>query len=262
MDEEALTRALKDTSIFAVRALAETGSTNDVALQWIDAGAEDLSLVIADRQTQGRGRLHRTWVTEPDASLAFSLILKPTVVEAAAPSALFAPMCGLAVATALEKRYSLYPQIKWPNDVLLERQKCCGILVEAAWSGSQLAGIVLGIGINIQAGALPAGTTTRFPATWIEKYTRQSVDRFELLAEVLKQLAAWRGQIGSDLFFREWERRLAFRGEIIRVEESEKSSIIGTEYGVDSTGALLVQSSDGIQHRIEVGDVHLSPTQA
>jgi BirA family biotin operon repressor/biotin-[acetyl-CoA-carboxylase] ligase len=261
MDEEALTRVLEDTGIFAIRALAETGSTNDIALQWIDAGAEDLSLVIADRQTQGRGRLHRTWITEPDASLAFSLILKPTMAEAKAANALFAPMCGLAVATALEKRYLLQPQIKWPNDVLLERQKCCGILAEAAWSGSYLSGIVLGIGINVQAGALPAGTNTRFPATWIEKHTRQSVDRFELLAKVLKQLIFWRQQIGSTLFFREWEKRLAFRGEIVRVEESEKSSIIGTEIGVDSTGALLLQSSDGVQNRIEVGDVHLSPTQ-
>jgi BirA family biotin operon repressor/biotin-[acetyl-CoA-carboxylase] ligase len=262
MDQEILSLALQNTPVSACRAFEETGSTNDVALEWIDCGAGDMALVIADRQTRGKGRLQRTWVTQPGASLAFSLILKPTDTEKATPSALFAPLCGLAVASALENCCHLHPQIKWPNDVLLERQKCCGILVEAAWNGSELAGLVLGIGINIEAASLPAEINTRFPATWLEKHTHQPIDRFELLAAIVNQLAAWREQMGSQFFFAEWSRRLAFCGETVRVEESEKSSIIGTELGVDPEGALLIQSTDGLQHRIEVGDVHLSPTHA
>jgi BirA family transcriptional regulator, biotin operon repressor / biotin---[acetyl-CoA-carboxylase] ligase len=259
MDVNALRRALLHSPVNELRAFESIGSTNDEALHWIDAGATDFALVITDQQTNGRGRLNRQWITRPEASLAFSVILKPTARELAAPSSLYAPMCGLAVWQALHEALGLDPQIKWPNDILLERQKCCGILVEAAWSGTQLNGIVLGIGINITADALPADAVTRYPATWLEKHTFSPVDRFALLSEISGGLQYWRDRLGSSEFFTTWQDHLAFRGETVRIVENEKTSIIGTEEGIDPSGNLIVRDADGKKIIIEVGDVTLRP---
>ncbi|MEN4100610.1 MAG: biotin--[acetyl-CoA-carboxylase] ligase, partial [Anaerolineaceae bacterium] len=103
------------------------GSTNDEALRWAEQGAPDAALVVADTQTAGRGRMDRRWVTRPGVALAFSLALRPTPVEASALG-LFSPLGALAVAAALRENYGLLAEVKWPNDVLLERRKCCGIL--------------------------------------------------------------------------------------------------------------------------------------
>ena len=261
MNEFSLRNALKNTPVSQIRAFETIGSTNDEAIHWVDEEAPDFALVIADTQTKGRGRFNRQWITRPEASLAFTVILRPTAQEKAAPSALFAPMCGLAVWQTLANMLSLEPSIKWPNDVLLDRQKCCGILVEAAWSGNQCKGIVLGIGINITPDSLPPDTNSLFPATWIEKYTRQRVDRFALLANILVSLQIWRGKLGRLEFFETWQNHLAFRGEAVRIVENENTSIIGIEEGIDSTGNLILLDDNGKKHTIEVGDVHLRPEE-
>ncbi|MHC1739538.1 MAG: biotin--[acetyl-CoA-carboxylase] ligase [Anaerolineaceae bacterium] len=259
MYETKLLQSLTHSPVSEVHALQSTGSTNDDALLWLDQGAPDFSLVIADEQTKGRGRFQRQWITRPDSSLAFSVILRPTSQEMAAPNSLFAPLCGLAVWQVLHEQLGLDPQIKWPNDILLERQKVCGILVEAAWMGSTLSGLVLGIGINISADSLPPDTTPRFPATWLEKYTKTPVDRYSLLAQILCALDYWRTRMGSPEFFTTWQDHLAFRGETVSIVESEISSIIGSEEGIDRNGNLLLRDAIGNQIVIQVGDVHLRP---
>ena len=94
--------------------------------------------MIADQQTKGRGRLGRSWVTNPGAALAFSIILRPTAEEID-HLGLFSPLAGLAVCLALQNLH-LPAEIKWPNDVLLARRKTCGILAESVWQGEQLQG--------------------------------------------------------------------------------------------------------------------------
>jgi len=258
MDEAALHSALENSSVVsAIRAFTTTGSTNDDALQWIDEGAPDFALVIADQQTKGRGRLNRTWVTRPGASLAFSVIFRPSQQEQTTPSTLYAPLCGLAVWQTLHESLGLDPQIKWPNDILLERQKCCGILTEASWNGAQLNGIVLGIGINITAEALSPDAAMRFPATWLEKYTAQPVEHFKLLAEVIKSMQFWRSLMGTPEFIETWQDHLAFRGEAVSIVENEKNSIIGVEEGIDACGNLILRDAAGKKITIEVGDVSL-----
>lgn len=260
MDTNLLKKALAATPVTDMRAFDEIGSTNAEALQWVENGSPDFALVIADRQTKGRGRFNRLWITHPGASLAFTVIFKPTAQELAAPSSLYAPLCGLAVWQSLHDSLGLEPQIKWPNDILLERQKCCGILVEASWVGKQLNGIVLGIGINITPESLPSTEEAlRFPATWVEMFTNKPVDRFGLLAEVLKSMQYWRAHLGSPEFFTTWQEHLAFRGEQVRIEQIEKSSIIGNVKGIDSRGNLLLLQENGTEVAVEVGDVHLRP---
>ena len=257
MDKVALQSALFGTSVSELRVFDQIGSTNDEALHWIDEDAPDFALVIADQQSQGRGRLERQWITRPGASLAFSVILKPSPQEMSTAVALFAPLGGLAVWQALHDSLGLEPEIKWPNDILLQRQKCCGILAEAAWSGDQLNGIVLGIGLNITTDSLPPDAETRFPATWLEKHTDEPVDRFDLLAQVLDELQYWRTHLGSPEFFSAWQEHLAFKGEVVSIVENENSSIIGTEEGIDASGSLIIKNAAGENVTIAVGDVSL-----
>ena len=237
------------------------GSTNDEALAWCDHDAVDYALVIADEQTKGKGRFDRRWVTRPDSSLAFSLILKPTQKEIE-KLALFAPLCGLAVHDALKEGLGLDPQIKWPNDVLLERKKCCGILVEAAWTGNHLSGVVLGIGINISAGSFPPSTDQLFSPTCLEEVTRNPVDRFLILQRVLTQIQKWRPLLGTETFFSHWQEHLAFRGEQVMIVQNEKPSIIGIEKGINPDGSLVLILENNTEAAFEVGDVHLRPCAA
>jgi BirA family biotin operon repressor/biotin-[acetyl-CoA-carboxylase] ligase len=132
--------------------------------------------------------LNAAGITQPGASLAFTVVFRLSDQETQKPTALYAPLCGLAVWQALSKDLGLHPLIKWPNDVLLNRRKCCGILTESSWLGNKLQGIVLGIGINITADSLPGSAQVpQFPATWIEAHASAQVDRFALLAAVLKR---------------------------------------------------------------------------
>lgn len=255
MERELLQQTLLTTPVSDFRAFDEIGSTNDEALNWLEAGAEDLSLVIADSQTKGRGRFARKWVTLPGTSLAFSIILKPTKDIENENISLYAPLCGLAVQSALHRQLGLDAQIKWPNDVLLNREKCCGILVEASWTGERLNGIVAGIGINIRQGSLPPDAL--FPATWIEKHTGGDVNRYHLLVAVINELFEWRAKLGSPDFFSAWRKVLAFQGEPVRIEQDGQPPILGTETGIDLNGNLLLRDSTGATITIEVGDVHL-----
>jgi BirA family biotin operon repressor/biotin-[acetyl-CoA-carboxylase] ligase len=257
MDYASLKEALKDTPVSEIRAFDEIGSTNDEALRWLAAGAPDFALVIADLQISGRGRYARKWITLPGASLAFTLILRPTAVEMNSSPALFSPLCGLAVWQALHDAYGLSPQIKWPNDVMLDCQKCCGILAEADWSGATLNGIAAGIGINITEASIPSSAAMVFPPTWIEKYTNEKIERFDLLARVLNAIGYWRPRIGSAEFFTVWQQNLAFRGEQVRIEQAGAPVQIGEETGIDAGGNLLLRDASGATITVEVGDVHL-----
>lgn len=257
MSQEALFQVLQGLPVSETRWFDEIGSTNDEALRWIDSGAPDMALVASDRQTSGRGRFARQWVTQPGVSLAFTVILKPTKDEAKTVTSLYAPMAGLAVWQTLKEEYGLAAQIKWPNDVLLDRQKCCGILVEAAWTGSTLNGIAVGIGINIAEGSLPLEQGTLFPATWIEKHTPAPVNRFALLAGVIKNLAYWRSQLGSAEFLATWQENLAFKGEQVSVEQAGQPPLSGELTGVDCKGNLLLRDASGATIIAEVGDVRL-----
>ena len=122
MDEKTLKVLLTDTPVSEVRYYSETGSTNDLALQWLDSGAPDFALVAADRQTAGRGRMQRTWITNPGAALAFSLILHLDPKESK-NAAMMPFIAGAGLSSALERLYSISPQVKWPNDILLEGKR-------------------------------------------------------------------------------------------------------------------------------------------
>lgn len=256
MDREALKIALNHLPLGGLRAFDSIGSTNDEAIAWADSGCKDFSLVIADEQTSGRGRFSRKWITTPGSSLAFSLILIPTPAEKE-NLPLFAPLCGVAVWQALHREYGLPVEIKWPNDLLLRHQKCAGILVEAAWTGADLKGVVLGIGINISQGSLPPTEFQMFPATFLEAATTNPVDRYRLLASVLEAIREARPMLGKKELIDTWQDHLAFKNEWVTIVQSPKPSIMGVIKGIDPHGRLILTRKDGSAVKVEAGDVHL-----
>jgi len=234
------------------------GSTNNEALRWAEQGAPDGALVIADTQTAGRGRMERSWVTRPGAALAFSLVLRPTAGEASALG-LFSPLGALAVATALVEGYNLPAQVKWPNDVLLNRRKACGILVEAVWLGSAVQNVVIGIGVNVAPEAVPPDDQVIFPATSVQDALGKPLDRVDLLRSILEQLFAWRGRLNSPEFLQAWDAHLAFKDEWVEVQPPGQAAVTGKMAGLALTGDLRLVTPAGTVVTVAAGDLRLRP---
>ncbi len=263
MDETRLRLLLSDLPIPVIRYYETIPSTNSAALEWMQqVGVEgeipDGSLLVANAQTAGRGRMNRQWVTEADAGLAFTLVFHPSPFELERLS-LFSGLAALAISQVLEKSYKLSSAIKWPNDVLSNGCKIAGILVETSWLGDVIEGIVVGIGINITSESLPPPDILRFPATCVEDILGQKVDSLEVLHSVLRALFLWRTRIGTLQFIQSWNEKLAFRGEWVNIEQAGQPPITGVVQGVSEDGSLILRTENGVDVEVMVGDVCLRP---
>lgn len=241
--------------------LESTGSTNDDAFAAAEAGASDFTVIAAGQQTNGRGRMQRTWVMTPGSSLAMSVLLRPTPEETGWLN-LFSPLAGLAVCEALRTGYGLPAEVKWPNDVLLGRKKFCGVLCETRWSGEKLLGPVLGIGVNILHGSVPDIPGKPYPATCIEDAAGVRLDRFELIAGILEQCILLRPLLGTQAFIDLWQERLAYRGEEVQLVCPEQEPIRAVVNGIDPEGCLAVTRRDGTTDHILAGEISLRPVSA
>lgn len=258
MDEQTLRTGLAGLPLPAIQYFDNLPSTNDLALTWADKGALDFSLVTAESQSAGRGRLDRHWVTTAGAALAFSLVLRPTSQETD-HLVLFSPLGGLAVSQALEKISGLQPTIKWPNDVLLNRKKVAGILAEAVWQGQKVGSVILGIGINVAPSSVPPAHELLFPATSVEQEVGQPVNRIRLLRSVLEELLAWRPNLTSPEFLQAWQNRLAFHGEWVEISQIGKSALQGKVERINQDGNIILSDASGKEISITAGDIHLRP---
>lgn len=257
MNESSLKKHLSKLNLGGLRYFESIGSTNDEALAWAASGAKDFSLVIADEQTQGRGRLDRKWFTPKGSAIAMSLILRPT-----------APMrphlsrtVGLAALSLADAclTLGLIPKIKWPNDILLDGKKTAGILVETVWSGDEADSLVIGMGINVEKSALPPVEALQFPATSLEDMLGSAPKREEVMSLVLGALLRWREQIGADGFIRAWEEQLAFRGEAVQIRAGAEESVQGMLDGLESDGSLRLRDAHDKSVIVRFGDVSLRP---
>lgn len=257
MDEQALRKILSDIPLGGLRTFDHVGSTNDTALAWAADGAPDLAMVYADEQKSGRGRGARRWFTPPGAALAFSLINRPSSSEEQSIP-LFSGLGAIAVCEALGLR-GLHPEIKWPNDVLLDRRKVCGVLAEAVWTGEKVDCIILGIGVNVTPAAVPEPEQLNFPATSIESVLGKSVDRLGLLRDILQALLYWRSLLSKDVFPAAWNKYLAFRGEEVEVRSEGLPPRTGQVEGLERDGSLRLRSRDGQAFIMQFGEVQLRP---
>ncbi len=255
MDQETLEKLLQDTPVTGLRYFDAVGSTNDIAMQWIESGASDFSLVVANQQTAGRGRMQRKWVTNPGSALAFSLILHLTPEEV--PHAGLIPfLAAVSVSSALEQLYQLQPQIKWPNDILLNGKKTTGILVESVWKDASHVSVVIGIGVNITPAALPPVENLDLQPTCVEETAGHPVDRWQLLSNILIRLHQWGLEIGKESLIDYINMRLAYKEQQVRIVENFGAELHGQLVGIDPSGALLIES-DSRLISINIGDVQL-----
>ncbi len=259
MNENALKKTLSKLNIGGLRYFDSIGSTNDEALAWAATGASDLSIVIADEQTQGRGRLNRKWFTPKGSALAFSLILRPTAAQHPHLSRTVG-LAALSIAESFSKN-GLAPRIKWPNDILLNNKKTAGILIETVWSGEDVDSLVIGMGINIHKASVPPIELLQFPATSLEDALgKEPPAREEILFSVLNALLHWRERLGSDELVNAWEEILSFRGEQIQVHGGSESPITGELLGLESDGSLRLRDAHNKSIIVRFGDVSLRPT--
>jgi len=255
MNQQELESVLANINLSAIHFFDSIGSTNDEAVAWAKKGARDLSLVVADEQTMGRGRLDRPWFTPPRTALAFSLILRPTSAEKPLLSRIVG-LAGLALADVLQT-LNLTPQIKWPNDILLNGRKLAGILIEATWFEDEVQSIVIGMGLNIAKAAVPTTDILGFPATSLENNLGYVPDRNVILHAILANIIALRPHMGTDAFMSSWEKKLAYYGRQVRVEMGGEKSVSGKVIGLESDGSLKLRDDDGKTISVRFGDVRL-----
>ena len=233
------------------------GSTNDVAQKWVSEGCPDFSLVMADEQTEGRGRNTRKWYTLPNSSLAFSLVLTSKLTISNLPY--YTGLGAVAVSRVLERITNSRVEIKWPNDVLLEGKKVVGILVEGVWSGNMLNGIIIGIGINVTSESVPEDVELLFPATYVERESSKPVNRFDLLLNVISEISNVRHTCTFDDLIKLWDERLAFKGEKVYLIDSAGEQVFGTLIGISEQGKLIMELEDGECQHFSSNEIRLRP---
>lgn len=258
---EAFIKAIQSTSVPQFKYFNSIDSTNRVALEWLENGTPDGAIVFADHQHSGRGRFERKWVTQPGSAIAVSIIVRPDAREQKYLS-LFSPLAGIALADVLKHNLQVNAQIKWPNDVLINRMKTAGILTETVWSGEELLGLVVGIGVNVLPQSIPTKELLQYPATCIQDHCSFPIDRFEVLAALLNAFSFWKSQIHLPEFMNQWQKTLAFRGEKVYIKQKDGSvQLSGILSGLSSNGDLEILSENNQKQTITVGDVHLRPAE-
>jgi BirA family transcriptional regulator, biotin operon repressor / biotin---[acetyl-CoA-carboxylase] ligase len=257
MNQNELKKSLSRLPLGDIKYFESIGSTNDEALAWAANEARDLSLVIADEQTAGRGRLDRKWFTPKGTALAFSVILNPTAAEKPHLSRIVG-LAALAVANALQSR-GLPTQINWPNDILIRGRKVSGILTESVWSGEDVECVVIGIGVNVRKGSVPPAEPLQFPATSLEDELDPAPERAEVLRDILAALVEMRPLLGTDEFIAQWEGLLALRDENVQVESEKNPPVTGQIHGLETDGSLRLRNEHGEFVTVRFGDVRLRP---
>ncbi|HXG22466.1 MAG TPA: biotin--[acetyl-CoA-carboxylase] ligase [Methylomirabilota bacterium] len=230
-------------------------STNTHAARLAREGATEGTAVIADEQTGGKGRLGRSWVSPPGVNLHLSLILRPPLATTLVPQINL--LAAIAVANAIRDVSSLSPAIKWPNDVLLQGKKVCGILAEMQTETGTLRSVVLGIGVNVNAplSAFPPELHDKASSLFLTggQFIDRAVFTAALLTHLEKLYVLWLER-GFLAVRPAWEHYAAgLIGQQITVAAPE-GTITGVVLGLDSDGALLLQD-EGTTRRILAGDV-------
>ena len=233
---------------------AQLDSTNNRAYSAAEAGAPEGTVILADQQTSGRGRLGRRWESPAASNFYGSVILRPDVPPSQAPQLTF--LSAVAVVEAIEALTPLKPSIKWPNDVLVGRYKVAGLLNEMSAETDRVSFVILGIGVNLNMRSDQFPEDLRSPASSLALLGGSPIDREQFAARVLSALDRQYQRFlreGFDPIRQEWSRLCTAAGKTVRVLSGDRL-IEGGFAGVDHDGALLVATISGIERLIS-GDV-------
>ena len=228
-------------------------STMDVARQEAEAGAAEGTVVVAEEQTQGRGRLGRQWLSPPGANIYLSLVLRPRPGEAKA----LAMITPLALCRAIEEVTGLGCAIKWPNDTLVGGRKVSGMLVEVESSGDQIEYALVGVGVNVNFDPSPYEEIRR-TATSLSLELGRDVSREELLAVFLDHFEElYLSERDGRATYPAWKERLDTLGQRVQVRFPDRLEE-GLAEDADADGRLLLRRADGSLLPVAAGDVTLS----
>jgi len=228
----------------------EIGSTMGVARELARKGAKEGTIVIAESQTRGRGRLGREWLS-PKGGIYFTLVLRPEISPAYAPRINL--MASVAVAKAIRKTFGLKAELKWPNDVLIKGRKVCGILAEMEAEMDKVNFINLGIGINANTSISQYEKT----ATSLKEELRKEVSRKQLLNSMLKEIAKQQALLTENKLLEEWKKLSATLNKLVKIV-APGEEITGRAIDIDTNGALVIKGKDGSLRSVIAGDcIHL-----
>jgi BirA family biotin operon repressor/biotin-[acetyl-CoA-carboxylase] ligase len=230
-------------------------STNDYARTLAERGEPQGTVVIAEQQTGGRGRLGRPWVSPPYVNVYCSIILRPTLPPAHAPRITLT--AAVALADAVEGFGAAAPTIKWPNDILAGGKKLAGVLTEAVSHSQRIEFVILGIGVNLNFPRELMPPEIRERATSLSVLAGRTISREAFLRRLIQDLDRCYGileETGFASLAARWDERFGLRGRRVRVEMTDRA-VVGHAVGLDADGALLVAISDGGRERIVAGDV-------
>ncbi|MGE5197835.1 MAG: biotin--[acetyl-CoA-carboxylase] ligase [Deltaproteobacteria bacterium] len=226
-------------------------STMDLAWQMAMKGASEGTLIVAETQSKGRGRLGRTWSSPKYKGIYISLILRPKISPDQA--SILTLLSAVSICEAVKEITGLETKIKWPNDLLLGNKKLGGILTELNAEMDEVRYVVIGIGLNVNNGKASLISS----ATSLKEHKGESVGRIELLQEILRRIEANYcvfQEKGNQDIIEKWRNYSVTLGKRIRVV-CQKHSLEGHAVDIDSDGGLLLRQDSGLTQKIMSGDV-------
>ncbi|MFZ7103097.1 MAG: biotin--[acetyl-CoA-carboxylase] ligase [Peptococcaceae bacterium] len=236
---------------------AEVDSTNNVAKKLAAEGRPEGTIVVAERQLQGKGRLGRTWVSPTGKGIWVSLILRPDILPTASPQITF--VLAVAMVKALKKSLNITPKIKWPNDILIDGKKVAGILTELSAEIERVNYIIVGIGVNANQNPADFPAEFREKATSLKSVLGREIPRVKVLQGMLEEIeSTYQEYLRGDFstVIKEWKANSLTIGQEVEVIMGAEK-IAGNAVDVDHDGCLIVRDAGGELHRIIAGDVSL-----
>jgi BirA family biotin operon repressor/biotin-[acetyl-CoA-carboxylase] ligase len=238
----------------------EVDSTNTIAFDLGKEGKPHGTLVVAESQTKGRGRLGRKWESPPGTGIYCSIILRPELAPEDLPKITLA--AGVAVCKAVEKKTNLAPLIKWPNDILLAGKKLGGILTE---TGNFMYGepplVVLGIGLNINSDLSGFPTALSGKITSLKIQTGRQYSRGSFLKAIINEIEKNLTELQKNNFhkiIRQFRKRDAVSGKLLSWVTIKGDITTGVSLGIDDHGLLHIKDEQGTIHEIMSGDITLA----
>ena len=228
----------------------EIGSTMDAARELARKGAREGTIVIAEAQAHGRGRLSREWLS-PEGGIYFTFVLRPRISPAYAPRINL--MASVAVAATIRKLLGLKAELKWPNDVLIEGRKVCGILAEMDAEMDVVNFVNVGIGINANT-SIPQFEKT---VTSLKDALGREISRKEFLSVLFREIEQQQAILMKADLLEEWKKLSVTLNKDVRIV-APGEVIVGQAIDIDTTGALIVKERDGSVKKAMAGDcIHL-----
>jgi len=236
----------------------ELSSTQDAAKRLAGQGEGEGTVIIADTQTHGRGRMGRGWSSLPRHGIYFSIILRP---ELRPSHVLQIPLiAGVAVAQAIEKATPLRPRIKWPNDIIVNGKKAGGILTETSAEIDAIDYVVLGIGLNVNTPRSLFPEEIKEAATSLSEESGEKVSRVKIIQCILVELELLYKQFttfGFEPIRETWKALSNTIGAWVEISGMEEKKVDGKAIDIDRDGALILQKRSGSIMKILAGDVFL-----